>query len=314
MSLSAPIIAAKFSDPAVTARGERRARVEFDRLTTLWVNTGTLCNLTCAHCYIQSSPTNDKLAYFRRTDLAAYLDEIEALSLGTREIAFTGGEPFMNPDIVAMLGDVLARGLRVLVLTNAMKPMHHHKAALKELRAEYGPNLVIRVSLDHFEAARHDEERGAGSFAATLKGLHWLAGEGFSLRIAGRTRWGGDEAGMRAGFAALFQREGIAADCADPDILVLFPEMDETAEVPEITEACWGILGVAPRDIMCASSRMVVRRRGAAAASVLACTLIAYDDGFEMGATLADALRPVALNHPHCARFCVLGGGACSRS
>ena len=314
MSLPTPILVAKFSDPAVTARGERRARVEFDRLTTLWVNTGTLCNLTCAHCYIESSPTNDRLAYFRRADLAAYLDEIEALALGTREIAFTGGEPFMNPDIMAMLGDVLARGLRALVLTNAMTPMHHHKAALKALRTEYGSNLMIRVSLDHFEASRHDEERGPGSFASTLKGLHWLAVEGFAPRIAGRTRWGGDEAAMRAGFTALLQREGIAADGADPDILVLFPEMDETAEVPEITEACWEILGVAPRDIMCASSRMVVRRKGAASASVLACTLIAYDAGFEMGATLAEALGPVALNHPHCARFCVLGGGACSRS
>jgi len=45
---------------------------------------------------------------------------------------------------------------------------------------------------------------------------------------------------------------------------------------------------------------------------VLACTLLAYDRAFEMGATLAEAEGDVALNHPHCAKFCVLGGASCS--
>ncbi|AMY69739.1 radical SAM domain protein [Frigidibacter mobilis] len=63
---------------------------------------------------------------------------------------------------------------------------------------------------------------------------------------------------------------------------------------------------------MCASSRMVVRRRGSAAASVTACTLLPYEPGFDLGPTLAGAAGPVALNHPHCAKFCVLGGASCS--
>ncbi len=88
--------------------------------------------------------------------------------------------------------------------------------------------------------------------------------------------------------------------------------MDAGADVPEITTACWGILDVSPQAMMCASSRMVVRRKGAAAPAVLACTLLAYDQQFELGATLAEAARPVLLNHPHCARFCVLGGASCS--
>jgi uncharacterized Fe-S cluster-containing radical SAM superfamily protein len=304
----------KFSDPERTLEGAPRARVALGRLRTLWVNTGTQCNLTCANCYIESSPTNDRLAYFTLTDLKSYLDEIEAGSLGTEEIAFTGGEPFMNPDIIAMLEEVLARGFHALVLTNAMKPMTHKRAALKRLQVEYGSRIVLRVSLDHFDPTRHDEERGPGGFKSTLAGLKWLAGEGFAPRIAGRTLWGESEAEMRAGFHALFAHDGIAIDCDDPDALVIFPEMDETIEVPEITEACWGILGVAPDDIMCASSRMVVRHKGAPGPAVLACTLIAYDERFELGDTLAAASGEVSLNHHHCARFCVLGGGACSRS
>ena len=94
---------------------------------------------------------------------------------------------------------------------------------------------------------------------------------------------------------------------------MLFPEMDAAVDVPEITTACWGILKKSPDSLMCASSRMLVKRRGAAAPAVLACTLLPYDAQFELGGTLAEASRPVALNHPHCARFCVLGGAACSR-
>ena len=88
--------------------------------------------------------------------------------------------------------------------------------------------------------------------------------------------------------------------------------MDESVEVPEITTACWGILNKDPKDVMCASSRMVVKRKGAEKPAVLACTLLPYSPEFELGATLEEAERDVALNHPHCAKFCVLGGASCS--
>src|SRR6185437_17172679 len=96
--------------------------------------------------------------------------------------------------------------------------------------------------------------------------------------------------------------------------LTVFPEMDDAADVPEITEACWSILGKSPEDVMCASSRMVVKFKGAARPTVIACTLLPYDPRFDLGPSLADALGEVPLNHPHCAKFCVLGGGACSRN
>ena len=93
------------------------------------------------------------------------------------------------------------------------------------------------------------------------------------------------------------------------------------AEVPEITNACWEILGKRPGEVMCASSRMVVKRKGANAPAVLPCTLLPYDPAFEMGETLEEAARAdggmfergaVKLCHVHCAKFCVLGGGSCS--
>lgn len=88
--------------------------------------------------------------------------------------------------------------------------------------------------------------------------------------------------------------------------------MDEMVDVPEITTDCWGILNKSPDDVMCASSRMVVKRKGAKHPTVLACTLLAYDAKFELGRTLREAERPVTLNHPHCSKFCVMGGASCS--
>src|SRR3954465_552440 len=102
----------KFQDPFTTAKGERRAQVVLRSLETLWFNTGTLCNLTCQHCYIESSPKNDRLVYLSAAEVREYLGEIERLGRGTQVIGFTGGEPFMNPELPAMLDLALARGFR----------------------------------------------------------------------------------------------------------------------------------------------------------------------------------------------------------
>jgi uncharacterized Fe-S cluster-containing radical SAM superfamily protein len=303
----------KFRDAFITAKGEPRAQVGLKALETLWFNTGTLCNLTCQNCYIESSPKNDRLAYLSAAEVARYLDEITALGLGTRLIGFTGGEPFMNRDLPAMLNDVLSRGLDAIVLTNAMKPMQHKKHALLALRERYGHRLTLRVSVDHYGMAVHELERGARSWGPTIAGLRWLAENGFSINVASRYLSGESEAALRDGFRRLFAEFAIPLDADDPVALMIFPEMDATIDVPEITTACWGILHKSPDEVMCATSRMVVKHKGADLPSVAACTLLPYDKLWDLGPSLAGALGSVPLNHPHCAKFCVLGGAACSR-
>ena len=313
----------KFDDPDVTAKGEPRAQVPLSKLETLWFNTGTLCNITCVNCYIESSPSNDRLVYLKTDDVLPYLDEIEDLGLGTGEIGFTGGEPFLNPDMIEMARVALSRGYRVLILTNAMQPMMRPrvKSGLLELLGEYGDKLSLRVSLDHYTKELHETERGDNTWDRALAGLDWLAANGFSIAIAGRTCWGEDEACERRGYAQLVASHGWNIDPDDPIQLLLFPEMDETVDVPEITTGCWSILGLKPEALMCASSRMIVKRKGTDQAVVLPCTLLPYDTAFEMAPTLAASLKAdggmfsngaVKMCHPHCAKFCVLGGGSCS--
>lgn len=308
----------KFQDPKTTATGEARAHVSLKQPKTLWFNTGTLCNIECVNCYIESSPSNDALVYISTEEVRDYLDQLQDRAWPVTEIGFTGGEPFMNPQMIDIARVALERGHDVLILTNAMRPMMRKKmqAGLLELNAAFPGKMTLRISVDHYSAGLHDAERGVGAFAKTLAGMKWLRDHGFRMAVAGRAVMAENEDGSdgdsRAGYARFFARHGFEIDAHDPAMTVLFPEMDMRVEVPEITTACWGILGKSPDDLMCASSRMVVKRKGAARPSVLACTLLPYTPEFELGATLAEAERDVALNHPHCAKFCVLGGASCS--
>ena len=313
--VQAPVVRrTKFSHPLVTATGEDRAQVDLVGVETLWFNTGTRCNIECPNCYIKSSPTNDSLVYLNRAEVEAYLREVRECDWPTSEIGFTGGEPFLNPHIIGMIEAALEGGYFVLVLTNAMRPMMRPRvqSGLLALREAHGDRLRIRVSIDHYTAELHDTERGTGSFDITIKGMHWLSENGFRIQAAGRSMWEEPEADTRAGFADLFLQEGFEIDANDPVECVIFPEMDEEADVPEITEGCWDTLGKDPADVMCATSRMVIKRKGAACPTVVSCTLITEDRAFEFGPRLRNAEESVRLNHPHCSKFCVLGGANCS--
>ncbi|MFK7764087.1 MAG: radical SAM protein [Roseobacter sp.] len=304
----------KFQSPEVTANGEPRASVALNNPKTLWFNTGTLCNIECINCYIESSPTNDALVYITSQEVSDYLDQLEDRQWHVDEIAFTGGEPFMNPQMIEMAEAALDRGYEVLILTNAMRPMMRTKMqnGLVDLHRRFPGKLTLRISLDHFSPGLHDTERGSGAFAKTLAGMEWLRDAGIRMAVAGRSVMADSDAQSRAGYAEFYARHNFDIDAQDPSMTVLFPEMDITVEVPEITTSCWDILGKSPDALMCASSRMVIKRKGAERPAVLACTLLPYAPEFELGHSLKDAEGDVALNHPHCAKFCVLGGASCS--
>ena len=235
-----PSLPPKFSDPDITVNGERRARVELKALETVWFNTGTLCNLTCENCYIESSPTNDRLVYLTREEVRRFLAEAAAIEPPPAEIGFTGGEPFMNPEILGMIEDSLAAGFRALVLTNAMKPMQRLKPALRSLNEQFPGRLTLRVSLDHYKATDHERLRGPRTWQRTIDGLLWLASSRFNISVAGRTIWSETEETMRAGYGALFTKLNLTIDANDPNHLVLFPEMKADGMFPK-SPSCAGV-------------------------------------------------------------------------
>ena len=116
----------------------------------------------------------------------------------------------------------------------------------------------------------------------------------------------------RQGYKKLFEKLGLRLDPFNKSELVIFPEMDAKVDVPEITTSCWKILSVKPELQMCATSRMVVKRKGQKKPIVVSCTLLPYEKEFELGGSLWESGKKIYLNHHHCSKFCVLGGASCS--
>ena len=299
----------QFKDPIVTADGSKRAFIEAKKIKTLWFNTGTLCNIECKNCYIESSPKNDRLVYLTFEEVKLFVDEAIDKNLGTNEIGFTGGEPFMNKDVLKMIEYSLSKNFKVLVLSNAMKPMLNKKEDLLKINHQ---DLTIRVSIDHYQKGKHEEIRGKNTFNVMMEGLKWLNQNNFNYALATRLLWGEQEDQLRDNFNLFIDKYNLKLDAKSKEQLVTFAEMDEKFDTPEITTACWNLLGKNPDDIMCSSSRMVVKKKTSPKPSVIACTLLPYEDEFDLGQNLTDSLKKIYLNHKHCSKFCVLGGSSCS--
>jgi uncharacterized Fe-S cluster-containing radical SAM superfamily protein len=299
----------KFKDPITTADGSTRAFIEAKKIKTLWFNTGTLCNIECKNCYIESSPKNDRLVYITFEEVKLFIDEAIDKKLGTKEIGFTGGEPFMNKDVLKMIEYSLSKNFKVLVLSNAMKPMLNKREDLLKINHQ---DLTIRVSIDHYQKEKHEEIRGKNTFNIMMEGLKWLNQNNFNYALATRLLWGEQEDQLRDNFNLFIDKYNLKLDAKSKEQLVTFAEMDEKVDTPEITTACWNLLGKNPDDIMCSSSRMVVKKKTSPKPSVIACTLLPYDDEFDLGQNLTNSLKKIYLNHKHCSKFCVLGGSSCS--
>ena len=299
----------KFENKNLTADNKARAFIESKKLKTLWFNTGTLCNLTCKNCYIESSPKNDRLAYLSFDEFKVFVNESIQNEMGTEEIGFTGGEPFMNKDILKMIKYSLDNGFKTLVLTNAMKPMMNNKKNLNKLNHL---NLSIRVSIDHYNKDKHEQIRGPNSWEPMIEGLKWLSQNKFNYCLATRLMWDENEETTRKNFKKFVDQYQLILDVENKSQLVTFAEMDEKQDTPEITTECWDILNKNPDTIMCSTSRMIVKKRGDENPSVIACTLLPYKQEFDLGDTLKESMKKIYLNHPHCSKFCVLGGSSCS--
>jgi MoaA/NifB/PqqE/SkfB family radical SAM enzyme len=153
--------------PPVAELGDCAPQAEFGHLETLWFQvTGTICNLRCSHCFISCSPDNHTLELMSRAQVDGYL--AEAGEIGVKEIYFTGGEPFLHPEIFEILAAALAVA-PTTVLTNGVLISERFAQRLGELAAASAYSLEIRVSLDAPEEEANDAIRGAGVFAKALR-------------------------------------------------------------------------------------------------------------------------------------------------
>jgi MoaA/NifB/PqqE/SkfB family radical SAM enzyme len=143
----------------------------------LWIYTNYDCNLRCSYCVAKSSPNAPRRA-IGLNNVKQLVDE--SVALGFDHIFFTGGEPFLLPDIFDMLAYSSTR-VKTSVLTNAMLL---RGSRLEKLKAIHHPNLIVQVSLDGGAAEHHDAYRGVGSWAKTVEGIHALQEAGFDVRLS----------------------------------------------------------------------------------------------------------------------------------
>ena len=255
----------------------------------------------------ESSPTNNSLKYIKFKSVKSYINEIIKNKMDTKTIGFTGGEPFMNPDIIEMLDLSLISGFQVLVLSNGLRPIELKFKKLKELPNI--KNLTIRLSIDHYQKTFHEKIRGINTWNKLIENIKWLYKNNFKLTFASRLE-DETEQEKRLGFAKLFNDLNLSIEVYNKEVLVLFPPMDQALPATEISQECWSVLKK-DQIVSCVLAQEWLSTKKNLFAKVLACTLITKEKDFELGVEL-NSKKIVYLNHPFCSQFCVLGNSSCS--
>jgi len=292
--------------------GERCATVEFKRIGTapklddLWFFTGSVCNLKCIHCYTGSSPQNSTYEFLTVTDVGPVLEE--ARRFNVREIYFTGGEPFANPSFL----DLLAAALEVApttTLTNGTELLARALPKLVSLRKQYGEKLAFRVSLDHYEEARHNAIRRSGNgrkennYAKTVDSVVQLAKLGFTPII---TYTAEVFRGNPVPVAYVERRtvELFAARGAQVEVKFLSAIIDQGSqrlrrdtpkEAPFLSDRYLEAINFEKESLMCHNSRMVTKRNDAL--HIYPCPVLVGSDEasfrelapFDLGSTLEES-------------------------
>jgi molybdenum cofactor biosynthesis enzyme MoaA len=286
--------------------GHDAPEVALSHLDQLWFQVGgTLCNLTCRHCFISCSPHNREFGFLSLDDVRKRIEE--SIPLGAKEYYFTGGEPFLNPDMVAILELTLQHG-PASVLTNGTVLKDDWLRRLRAAEDESLYSLELRVSIDGCEAATNDPIRGAGTFARAMAGIQKLVAFGFlPIVTVARMNEREDDGRLFDEFVRALKQLGYAR----PRLKVL-PALRLGAEV----ERCRGYLrdervtrdmmaGFDERQLLCSHARIVTDR------GVHVCPILIEAADSRLGSSLAEAQRPYSLRH-HACTTCYQYGSICA--
>lgn len=277
----------------------------FGHLDTLWIQVaGTLCNLSCTHCFVPSGPGITRHAMLSRSEVAARV--AEGLALGVKEVYFTGGEPFLNPEFDATLADTLALA-PATVLTNGTLFTARRVESLAALARASRYSLELRVSLDGDSAESHDAIRGAGSYRRTLDGLRAVSAAGLLPIVTVTQLDRTDPLEFREGVFARLRAEGLARPRVK--VLPMFKLGREADRVGAYGER--DTLALLPADafdplrLQCGTCRAVTSQ------GVFVCPLLVDEPAARMGHTLAETQRAFPLAHGAC-HTCWVTGMTCA--
>jgi sulfatase maturation enzyme AslB (radical SAM superfamily) len=272
-----------------TRNDDPRGYIDADTLKELWIHTGTACNLACPFCLEGSHPGDGRIPGMKLSDVKPFIHE--AMGMGVEQFSFTGGEPFVIRDFVNIL-NYASQHRPCFVLTNATEPLLKRRHQVLSLLNNPYP-IHFRVSLDFPDRARHDKDRGEGSFDQALEGVHWLVEQGFKVSIARQT-----------------DVNEVAAEA-----FTAFPDLGTPGSEdgsPEITENCMEKYPTSDSraHFMCTYTRMLVKKGDDV--RVYACTLVDDDPQYDLARSLTQSMdERVMLRHHRCFS-CYRYGASCS--
>jgi sulfatase maturation enzyme AslB (radical SAM superfamily) len=293
--------------------GNRQSAIEspevpLSHLDEIWFQVGgTLCNLECRHCFISCSPHNHNFGFLDLETIRRALEE--SVRLGVKEYYFTGGEPFLNRDMVAILELTLRYG-PATVLTNGTVLKDDWLERLRRADEASPYSLEFRVSIDGFTAEENDPVRGAGTFERALRGVRQLLAHGFlPIITVTRVRDDEDDGALVEGFVRLLRAHGY-----DRPRLKILPVLRLGAEVQrqrgyqEEERVTPEMLADFDRgQLICDHARIVTNR------GVHVCPILIDAPDARLGATLAEALTPYPLRH-HACYTCYQYGSICANA
>jgi AdoMet-dependent heme synthase len=282
--------------------------VPLAHLDDLWFQVaGTLCNLECRHCFISCSPRNHTFGFLDLESVRRRLEE--SVRLGVKEYYFTGGEPFLNREMVDILELTLQYG-PATVLTNGTVLRDEWLVRLRQAEAACPYSLEFRLSIDGYTAEQNDPIRGPGTFDRALRGVRQLIAHGF-LPIITVTQVGNDDDPARLfdGFVRLLKANGY-----DRPRIKLLPTLrigaealrvrgyhEEECVTPEMME------GFDQGHLVCNHSRIVTDR------GIYVCPILIEAADARLGTTLQEALTGYPLRHRAC-YTCYQYGAICANA
>ncbi len=282
--------------------------VPLAHLDELWFQVGgTVCNLECRHCFISCGPHNRTFGFLDLETVRRALEESARLEV--KEYYFTGGEPFLNRDMTAILELALTFG-PATVLTNGTVLRDEWLRRLRQAEEASPYSLEFRVSLDGCTAEENDPVRGAGTFERTLRGVRQLVGHGFlPILTVTRTRDDQDDEATVAGFVRLLRANGY-----DRPRLKLLPTLRIGAEAgrqrgyrPDERLTPEMLKGYDTGRLLCSHARVVTDR------GVYVCPILIEAPDARLGATLSEGLGAYTLRHQAC-YTCYQYGALCANA
>lgn len=270
--------------------------VSLKQLETLWFQvTGTHCNLQCTHCFISCGPKNNTYEFLNVDVIRRYLKE--ALTLGVKEFYFTGGEPFLHPEIADLIKEALDYG-QTTVLSNGTLITRDTAQKFAQISQVSKYKLEFRISLESYREEENDQIRGKNSFKRAMKGIQTLVHAGFNpiITIADWQKYGMFANEMKDGFESLVHSLDVPQIRLKKLPLVLLGRcaglIRPYHENERVTGKCFDNYSM--DNLQCATSRIVTSK------GVFVCPLLINDPKAWMGWTLKESLKPYIMESPAC--------------